>query len=115
MPLFTMVFKIIFCCMHLILGRTYLFLTNSQVITNNHFDTNTTQITQPLDKGVFVPLKSAWKDVCHEKTPGKWITHYEFSKFLSKALIKYNDDIRDDELDRIVSQFFTNILSKFFR
>ena len=49
---------------------------------------NTTHITQPLDKGVFAPLKSAWKNVCHEylvKNPGKCITRYEFSELFSKA------------------------------
>ena len=49
---------------------------------------NTTHITQPLDKGVFGPLKSAWKNVCFKflaSNPGKCITRYEFSELFSKA------------------------------
>lgn len=44
--------------------------------------------TQPLDKGCFGPLKSAWKEVCHDyltKNPGKVVTRYEFSTLFGKA------------------------------
>ena len=45
-------------------------------------------LTQPLDKGCFGPLKSAWKEVCHDfliKNPGKVVTRYEFSALFGKA------------------------------
>lgn len=29
---------------------------------------NTTHLTQPLDKGIFVPLKTEWRKVCHDYT-----------------------------------------------
>lgn len=49
---------------------------------------HTTQICQPLDKGVFSALKSNWKKVCHDfitKHPGRVITRYDFSALLSEA------------------------------
>lgn len=49
---------------------------------------NTTHLTQPLDKGVFGPLKSSWREVCHEyltNHPGCVVTRYEFSQLFSKA------------------------------
>jgi len=49
---------------------------------------NTTHLTQPLDKGCFGPLKTAWRQVCHQyvtNNPGKAITRYQFSGLFSKA------------------------------
>lgn len=52
---------------------------------------NTTHLTQPLDKGVFGPLKVCWREVCHSflvKNPGKVITRYDFSALFSEAWFK---------------------------
>ena len=49
---------------------------------------NTTHLTQPLDKGVFGPLKIAWAEQCHKYMrlhPGKVVTQYEFMALFSKA------------------------------
>ena len=49
---------------------------------------HSTHLTQPLDKGCFGPLKSAWKQVCHEyltRNPGKVVTRYQFSELFGKA------------------------------
>ena len=49
---------------------------------------NTTHLTQPLDKGCFGPLKSYWKQVCHEfysKIPGYVITRFHSSSLYAKA------------------------------
>ena len=38
---------------------------------------NTTHLTQPLDKGIYGPLKVEWRKVCHEfmvQNPGKIVT-----------------------------------------
>ena len=52
---------------------------------------NTTHITQPLDKGVFGPLKAAWRETCHSflvSNPGRRITKYDFSRLFSEAWMK---------------------------
>ena len=49
---------------------------------------NTTNLTQPLDKGVFAALKTSWKQVCHKfltNNPGRVISRYDFSALLHKA------------------------------
>ncbi len=49
---------------------------------------NTTHLSQPLDNGCFGPLKTAWRQVCHEyltDNPGRVITRYQFSSLFSKA------------------------------
>ena len=49
---------------------------------------HTTHIAQPLDRGCFSPLKTAWRRCCHEfraHNPGRVITRYEFSQLFSKA------------------------------
>ena len=49
---------------------------------------NTTHMTQPLDKGIFGPLKNCWREECHDyllSHPGSIITRYEFSQLFSKA------------------------------
>ena len=49
---------------------------------------NTTHITQPLDKGVYGPLKVEWRKVCHEyiiSNPGKVVTMHSFSSLFAKA------------------------------
>ena len=52
---------------------------------------NTKHKTQPLDKGVFGPLKQAWRDECHsyiQSNPGKVITQYQFSLLFGRAWFK---------------------------
>jgi len=52
---------------------------------------NTTHLTQPLDKGIYGPLKVEWRKVCHEyiaQNPGKLITLYNFSPLFSKTWMK---------------------------
>lgn len=52
---------------------------------------NTTHLSQPLDKGVFGPLKVAWRRVCHKYLsdhPGHVIHRYVFSRLLSSAWIE---------------------------
>ena len=52
---------------------------------------HTTHETQPLDCGVFGPLKSHWSNVCHtffQKNPGKVITRFQFSALISEAWAK---------------------------
>ena len=49
---------------------------------------NTTHLTQPLDKGVYGPLKVAWKNVCHRflvDNPGLVINRYRFSTLFGEA------------------------------
>ena len=44
--------------------------------------------TQPLDKGPFAPLKSAWKEVCQkflQENPGKVVSRFTFSKLFNDA------------------------------
>ena len=46
---------------------------------------------QPLDCGIFSPLKSQWKNVCHDyfqKNPGKIITKFNFNELFSQAWLK---------------------------
>ena len=48
----------------------------------------TTHLIQPLDKGVFGPLKAYWHQECSKymsKYPGKVVTEYEFMKVFSQA------------------------------
>ena len=52
---------------------------------------HTTHSTQPLDCGVFSPLKSHWKMVCHnffQKNPGKIITKFNFNGLFSQAWLQ---------------------------
>ena len=52
---------------------------------------HTTHATQPLDCGVFSPLKTKWSEVCHEfffKNPGKVITKFNFNSLFSQAWLK---------------------------
>ena len=49
---------------------------------------HTTHESQPLDCGVFGPLKSKWCNVCHtffQKNPGRVITKFQFSALFSQA------------------------------
>ena len=49
---------------------------------------HTTHESQPLDVGVFAPLKMHWSKVCHDfyhKNPGKVITNFNFSSLFSEA------------------------------
>ena len=52
---------------------------------------HSTHKTQPLDKGVFGPLKKAWRDECHSymvNNPGKIVTRYQFSLLFNCAWMK---------------------------
>ena len=49
---------------------------------------NTTHLSQPLDKGVFGPLKVAWKNACHNymsDNPGMVVQRYVFSRLFHSA------------------------------
>ena len=49
---------------------------------------HTTPESQPLDVGVFAPLKMQWSKICHDfyhKNPGKVITNFNFSSLFSEA------------------------------
>ena len=52
---------------------------------------NTTHLSQPLDKGIFGPLKVAWRQVHHEflvKNPGAQVTKLNFSPLFSEAWVQ---------------------------
>ena len=52
---------------------------------------HTTHETQPLDCGVFSPLKTHWTTVCHDymqKNPGKVINKYNFNLLFSEAWLR---------------------------
>ena len=49
---------------------------------------HTSHEAQPLDVGVFAPLKVQWTKVCHElyqKHPGSVVTKFNFSRLFSQA------------------------------
>ena len=49
---------------------------------------NTTHLTQPLDKGVFGPLKTYWHQECHDflrRNPRQVITDFSFMRAFSRA------------------------------
>lgn len=49
---------------------------------------HTTQVCQPLDKGVFSALKESWKQVTHSfiiENPGRVVTRYDFSSLFCGA------------------------------
>ena len=49
---------------------------------------HTAHESQPLDCGVFGPLKSHWSNVCHiylQQNPGRIITRFQFSALFTKA------------------------------
>ena len=63
---------------------------------------HTTHITQPLDRGCFGPLKTAWRSACHEymrDNPGKVITKFSFNSIFAEA---YK---RSMTMDNIISSF----------
>ena len=52
---------------------------------------NTTHLTQPLDKGIFGPVKTEWRKVCHDyivENPGKVVTVHCFVSLFAKAWTK---------------------------
>ena len=52
---------------------------------------HTTHIAQPLDRGCYSPLKTVWRQVCHDfrsSNPGRTVTRYEFSRLFSEAWFK---------------------------
>ena len=52
---------------------------------------HSTHKTQPLDKGVFSPLKRAWREECHSyilANPGKVVTCFQFSFLFGCAWMK---------------------------
>lgn len=47
---------------------------------------NTTHLVQPLDKGVFGPLKMCWRRTCHNfmsHNPGQVVTQYNFARLFA--------------------------------
>jgi len=49
---------------------------------------HTTHESQPLDVGVFAPLKTQWTQVCHDfyqANPGRIITKFNFCHLFAKA------------------------------
>ncbi|XP_019852802.1 PREDICTED: uncharacterized protein LOC109582507 isoform X4 [Amphimedon queenslandica] len=55
------------------------------------FPPNTTHLTQPLDKGIFGPLKTYWNQEClrfMSENPGRIVTEYDFNPLFSKAWYK---------------------------
>ena len=49
---------------------------------------NLIHLTQPLDKGIFGPLKTYWNQECQSfmsKNPGRYVTEYDFMPLFSKA------------------------------
>ena len=53
--------------------------------------THTTHATQPLDCGIFSPLKAKWSEVCHKffsKKSGKIITKFNFNSLFSQAWLQ---------------------------
>ena len=55
------------------------------------FPPNTTHLTQPLDKGIFGPLKIYWRNECHNyirENPHKVVNKYSFCTLFSKAWMK---------------------------
>ena len=52
---------------------------------------HTTADSQPLDVGVFGPLKTRWSQVCHQwmdEHPGRIITKFQFSELLNEAWVQ---------------------------
>ena len=52
------------------------------------FPPNTTHMTQPLDQGIFGPLKKKWAEACQSfmtANPGMVVTRYSFSSLFSEA------------------------------
>ena len=46
----------------------------------------TTYLTQPIDKGIFGPLKTYWNQRCFmSKNPGRYVTEYAFMPLFSEA------------------------------
>lgn len=63
-------------------------LVSEQGVTLFVLPPNTTHLTQPLDKGIFGPLKVRWQEACHEYLrahPGRVVTRFEFSELFSEA------------------------------
>jgi len=63
---------------------------------------HTTHLTQPLDRGCFGPLKTAWRSACHDymrKNPGKVISKFSFNTVFSEAYKK------SMIMDNIISSF----------
>ncbi len=49
---------------------------------------HTTHVAQPLDNGVFSPLKRCWREECHRyctSNPGRVVTRLQFSQLFSRA------------------------------
>ncbi len=52
---------------------------------------NATHQLQPLDNGTFAPLKSYWREECHNymsRNPGQYLNRYCFSKVFSRAWMR---------------------------
>jgi len=63
-------------------------LAASEGVTLFVLPPNTTHLMQPLDKGIFGPLKVRWRQVCFQYLaahPGRVITRFEFSQLFGEA------------------------------
>lgn len=52
---------------------------------------HSTHKTQPLDKGVFCPLKQSWREECHSnvfQNPGRVVIRYSLSAVFNRAWMK---------------------------
>lgn len=66
----------------------FIHIAANEKVTVFCFPLSTTHLTQPLDKGVFGPLKVCWNEECQKfmnKNPGKVVTQYDFMTVFSKA------------------------------
>ena len=63
-------------------------LASAEGVTLFVLPPNTTHLFQPLDKGIFGPLKVRWKEVCHHymaANPGSVVTRFDFSQLFGEA------------------------------
>lgn len=68
-----------------------LFLAAKEKVILFTLPPNTTHLTQPLDKGCFGPLKSAWRKACHDfmaENPGKVVSRYSFCSVFAIAWLQ---------------------------
>ena len=83
-----------------------------ELLLKENADVTTTQITQPLDKGCFSPLKEYWQQACHDfytNNQGRVITIYNFSVLFAKAWLSTMT------ASNILSAFKTTGISPFNR
>uniref|UniRef100_A0A1X7VA23 DDE-1 domain-containing protein n=1 Tax=Amphimedon queenslandica TaxID=400682 RepID=A0A1X7VA23_AMPQE len=67
-------------------------LAREHDVTLFTFPPNTTHLTQPLDEGIFGPLKIQWWEECHkyqQENSDKIINRFSFGGIFSKAWMKF--------------------------